>query len=82
MVDEEYISERNATIEGLKNLKNDIDKDNHLFIGTINPKMLEIAINEMEKAKKIYDECEGTIDFDDAESVHDMLYEVKWILEH
>lgn len=36
-------------LEAFKNLYNDIDKDNHLFVGTINPEMIKIAINAIEQ---------------------------------
>ena len=35
-------------LEGFKNLYNDIDKDNHLFVGTINPEMIRVAIEALE----------------------------------
>lgn len=35
-------------IEAFKNLYNDIDKDNHLFVGTINPEMIRVAIEALE----------------------------------
>ena len=34
--------------EEFKNLYNDIDKDNHLFVGTINPEMIMVAIEALE----------------------------------
>ena len=35
-------------LETLKNLYNDIDKDNHLFVGTINPELIKVAIKALE----------------------------------
>lgn len=35
-------------LEAFKNLYNDIDKDNHLFVGTINPEMIMTAIEALE----------------------------------
>ena len=35
------------TLEAFKNLYNDIDKDNHLFVGTINPEMIMVAIEAL-----------------------------------
>ena len=35
-------------LEAFKNLYNDIDKDNHLFVGTINPDMIQVAIDAIE----------------------------------
>ena len=40
-------------LEAFKNLYNDIDKDNHLFIGTINPEMIKIAINAIEQVIRL-----------------------------
>ncbi len=42
-------------LEGFKNLYNDIDKDNHLFVGTINPEMIKIAINSIEQVIRLND---------------------------
>lgn len=39
--------------EGFKELHKDIDKDNWLFVGTINPEMVQIAIDAIDyKIKK------------------------------
>ena len=35
-------------LEAFKNLYNDIDKDNHLFVGTINPEIIMAAIEALE----------------------------------
>lgn len=35
-------------LEAFKNLYNDIDKDNHLFVGTINPEIIMTAIEALE----------------------------------
>lgn len=35
-------------LEAFKNLYNDIDKDNHLFVGTINPEFIKVAIKALE----------------------------------
>ena len=35
--------------EALKQLRNDIDQENHLFVGTINPAWLEIIIAKLEE---------------------------------
>ncbi len=40
-------------LEAFKNLYNDIDKDNHLFVGTINPEMIKIAINAIEQVIRL-----------------------------
>lgn len=34
-------------LEAFENLYKDIDKDNHLFVGTINPEMIQIAIDSI-----------------------------------
>lgn len=34
-------------LEAFENLYNDIDKDNHLFVGTINPEMIKVAIEAL-----------------------------------
>lgn len=36
-------------LEAFKNLYNDIDKDNWLFVGTINPDMIIAAIDALEQ---------------------------------
>lgn len=35
-------------LEALISLYNDIDKDNHLFVGTINPEIIKVAIKALE----------------------------------
>lgn len=40
-------------LEGFKELLKDIDKDNWLFVGTMNPEMVQIAIDAIDyKIKK------------------------------
>ena len=41
------MTDENA-LEALVNLYNDIDKDNHLFVGTINPELIKVAIKALE----------------------------------
>lgn len=41
------MTDKNA-LEALINLYNDIDKDNHLFVGTINPELIKVAIKALE----------------------------------
>lgn len=36
-------------LEALVSLYNDIDKDNHLFVGTINPEMIIAAIDALKQ---------------------------------
>ena len=36
-------------LESFRELKNDIDKTNNLFVGTINPDWIQMAIDAMEK---------------------------------
>ena len=40
-------------LEAFKNLYNDIDKDNHLFVGTINLEMIKVAINCIEQVIRL-----------------------------
>lgn len=40
-------------LKAFKDLYNDIDKDNHLFVGTINPEMIKIAINAIEQVIRL-----------------------------
>ena len=35
--------------KALKRLRNDIDPENHLFVGTINPDWLDVIINKLEE---------------------------------
>ncbi len=35
-------------LEALINLYNDIDKDNHLFVGTIDPELIKVTIKALE----------------------------------
>lgn len=50
---EEVIMAEEKALEGFKDLYNDIDKDNHLFVGTINPEMIKIAINAIEQVIRL-----------------------------
>lgn len=40
---------KEKALEAFKNLYKDIDKDNHLFVGTINPEMIQVAIDAIEE---------------------------------
>ena len=40
---------KEKALEAFKNLYEDIDKDNHLFVGTINPEMIQVAIDAIEE---------------------------------
>ena len=40
---------KEQALESLKKMYSEIDKENWLFIGTINPEMVEIAIEAIEK---------------------------------
>ena len=40
---------RQKALEAWKKMLSEIDEDNWLFIGTINPQMVEIAIEAIEK---------------------------------
>lgn len=40
---------KEKALEAFKNLYEDIDKDNHLFVGTINPEMIKVAIDAIEQ---------------------------------
>ena len=44
----DLIMTEEKALEAFKNLYNDIDKDNHLFVGTINPEMVKAAIEALE----------------------------------
>ena len=35
-------------LKGFRNMLNDLKKDNGLFVGTINPEMIEVAIKAIE----------------------------------
>ena len=37
-----------TALVAFKNLLNDIDSENHLFVGTINPEMIKVAISAIE----------------------------------
>ena len=49
----EYIRKYEKALKALKDLYNSIDKDNHLFVGTINPEMIKIAINAIEQVIRL-----------------------------
>ena len=38
---------------GFQNLYNEINKDNHLFVGTINPEWIQLAIKALEQPQII-----------------------------
>ena len=40
---------KEKALEAFKNLYEDIDKDNHLFVGTIDPEMIQVAIDAIEE---------------------------------
>ena len=40
---------KEVALDAFKRLYEDIDKDNHLFVGTINPEMIKIAIDAIEQ---------------------------------
>lgn len=40
---------REVALEAFRQLYQDIDKDNHLFVGTINPEMIMWAIRALDK---------------------------------
>ena len=44
---------KEKALEAFKNLYEDIDKDNHLFVGTINPEMISIAIDAIEQITRL-----------------------------
>ena len=44
---ETVIMTEEKALEAFKNLYNDRDKDNHLFVGTINPEMIMAAIEAL-----------------------------------
>ena len=50
---------------GFKNLLNDLDKDNGLFVGTINPEIIKVAIcaieNKIKADKKREVSCDRNI---------------------
>lgn len=46
---------RAKALEGFKCLYKDIDKDNHLFVGTINPEFIKIAIKSLEAWDDVFD---------------------------
>lgn len=40
---------KEVALDAFKRLYEDIDKDNHLFVGTINPEMIKVAIDAIEQ---------------------------------
>lgn len=40
-------------LKELKRMYDDINKDNHLFVGTINPEMIKVAINCIEQVIRL-----------------------------
>lgn len=40
---------KETALDAFKHLYEDIDKDNHLFVGTINPEMIKVAIDALEQ---------------------------------
>lgn len=44
---------KEKALEAFKNLYEDIDKDNHLFVGTINPEMIQVAIDAIEEVIRL-----------------------------
>ena len=44
---------KEKALEAFKNLYKDIDKDNHLFVGTINPEMIKVAIDALEQVIRL-----------------------------
>ena len=45
---EEKVMSKEHALKELKRMYDDIDKDNHLFIGTIPPEMIAVAIEALE----------------------------------
>lgn len=43
---------KEVALDAFKRLYEDIDKDNHLFVGTINPEMIKVAINAIKQIIK------------------------------
>lgn len=46
---------REEALKAWKQMYSEIDKDNWLFVGTINPQMVELAIKALEGAENEYD---------------------------
>ena len=44
---------KEKALEAFKRLYEDIDKDNWLFVGTINPEMIQVAINAITQVIKM-----------------------------
>ena len=52
-------------IKSFKNLYEDIDKENHLFVGTINPEFIMMAIKALEEVERYrfeIAECKAILD--------------------
>ena len=47
---------KEVALDAFKRLYEDIDKDNHLFVGTINPEMIKIAIDAIEQTMDLDEE--------------------------
>jgi len=47
------VMSKEYALKELKRMYDDIDKDNHLFIGTINPKMIKVAIDAIEQITRL-----------------------------
>ena len=50
---------KEKALEAFKNLYEEIDKDNHLFVGTINPEMIKVAIDVLEQTIRLMEENYG-----------------------
>lgn len=44
---------KEIALNAFKRLYEDIDKDNHLFVGTINPELIKIAIDAIEQVIRL-----------------------------
>lgn len=44
---------KEVALDAFKRLYEDIDKDNHLFVGTINPEMIQVAIDAIEETIRL-----------------------------
>lgn len=44
---------KEVALDAFKRLYEDIDKNNHLFVGTINPEMIKVAINCIEQVIRL-----------------------------
>lgn len=57
---EEVVMSKEHALKELKRMYDDIDKDNHLFIGTIPPEMIAVAIEALES--QIYKQEKNYVD--------------------